>query len=326
MGIWRLPIKESTGEPRGVPERIRAPGYYPAYLSFSRDGRRMAYGNLVTTGHLSAIRFDPAREVVVSEPKEIVQSAKGASRPSLSPDGKWLAYNSTEEEEELFVTSADGSGLRQLTSGGHRNRGPRWSPDGKQIAFFSRRNGDWEIWTTDPNGNQFRQITNLGGNNVAWPVWSADGKRLAYTLFGFNTFLIETGKPWAAQTPEKLPPFPGQGQIFNGWNWSPDGNMLAGFLDREGGVAVYSPASRTFRKLTDYGADPVWLSDSRRLLFLDRGRIHLLDNESGRTRELVSVMPEEIARRGFAVSPDDRRIYFSVSTTKADVWIAEMER
>jgi len=38
------------------------------------------------------------------------------------------------------------------------------------------------------------------------------------------------------------------------------------------------------------------------------------------------VMPEEIARRGFAMSPDDRRIYFSVSTTEADVWLAEFER
>jgi Tol biopolymer transport system component len=188
------------------------------------------------------------------------------------------------------------------------------------------RSGDWEIWTTDPNGSEFHQITNLGGYNVTWPVWSADGKRLAYTVFGSNTFLIETGKPWAAQTPEKLPAFPGEGQIFNGWNWSPDGNALAGFLGSESGIAVYSPASRKFRKLTEHGADPVWLSDSRRLLFLDRGRIHLLDSESGKTKELVSVMPEEIARRGFAVSPDDRRIYFSVSTTEADVWMAELER
>ena len=326
MAMWRIPMKESTGEPRGAPELVRTPGLYPAHLSFSHDGRHVAYVNQLTTGHLSAVRFDPDRQVVVSEPKEIIQSSKGVSRPALSPDGKWLAYNSTEHEEELFVTSADGAGLRQLTSGGYRNRGPRWSPDGKQIAFFSTRSGDWEIWTTDPNGNEFRQITSLGGNNVAWPVWSADGKRMAYTLFGLNTFLIDTGKPWGAQTPEKLPPFPGEGQLFNGWNWSPDGHSLAGFLNRENGIAIYSAASRQFRKLTERGADPVWLSDSRRLLFLDRGKIYLLDSESGWTRELVSAMPEEIARRGFALSPDDRRIYYSVSTTEADVWMAEFER
>jgi Tol biopolymer transport system component/tRNA A-37 threonylcarbamoyl transferase component Bud32 len=326
MGIWRIPMKESTGEARGSPQPIRVPASYPAHLSFSGDGRHMAYVQLVTTGRVSAVRFDPVREVLVSEPKAIVQSSKGVSRPALSPDGKWLAFNSTEQEEHLFVMSADGSGLRQLTSGDQRNRGPRWSPDGKRIAFFSTRSGEWEIWTVDANGSEFRQITNLTGNNVAWPVWSADGKYLAYTLFGLNTFLIEPGKPWGAQTPEKLPPFPGEGQIFNGWNWSPDGRLLAGFLNRDDGIAIYSLASRTFRKLTGHGADPVWLSDSRRILFLDGGKIHLLDSTSGSTRELVSVMPEQVARRGFAVSPDDRHIYFSVSTTEADVWKIEFER
>jgi hypothetical protein len=37
-------------------------------------------------------------------------------------------------------------------------------------------------------------------------------------------------------------------------------------------------------------------------------------------------MPEEVARRGFAVSPDDRQIYFSVSTTEANLWKIEFER
>jgi Tol biopolymer transport system component len=102
--------------------------------------------------------------------------------------------------------------------------------------------------------------------------------------------------------------------------------MLAGFLNRDDGVAIYSPDSQTFRRLTESGSDPAWLSDSRRLLFLNKGTICLLDSASGRSKGLVSAMPEEIARRGFAVSPDDRRIYFSVSTTEADVWMAEFEK
>jgi hypothetical protein len=126
--------------------------------------------------------------------------------------------------------------------------------------------------------------------------------------------------------PEKLPPFPGDGEMFSGWNWSPDGTMLAGFLGRENGIAVYNVQSRSYRRLNKTGADPVWLSDSRRLMFLDKGRIWLLDSATGATRELVSATPEDVARRGFSISPDDRRIYFSVSTTEADVWMLEFEK
>src|SRR2546428_1559670 len=133
----------------------------------------------------------------------------------------------------------------------------------------------------------------------------------------------KTGGRGGPQPPKNPPPPPADGQLFNAWTWSPDGRMLAGFLNRDDGIAVYSLASRSFRKLTGHGADPVWLSDSRRLLFLDRGKIHLLDGESGSTREVVSVMPEEVARRGFALSPDDRHIYFSVSTTAADGQMVE---
>jgi Tol biopolymer transport system component len=174
------------------------------------------------------------------------------------------------------------------------------------------------------NGDDFRQLTRLSGQRVVWPVWAADGKTLAYSVFGVNTYFIDTTKPWNSQIPEKLPPFP-EGQLFNAWNWSPDGRMLAGFLNRDDGIAIYTPSQRTFERLTAVGSDPVWLSDSRRLLYHAKGRVHLIDRQSGSTRELISIAPEEIARRGFSVTPDDRYIYFSTSITEADVWFMEFE-
>ena len=60
--IWRVPMKESTGEARGAPELIRTPAPYTAHLSFSRDGRRMAYVHQVTTGRLCTVKFDPVTE------------------------------------------------------------------------------------------------------------------------------------------------------------------------------------------------------------------------------------------------------------------------
>jgi Tol biopolymer transport system component len=137
---------------------------------------------------------------------------------------------------------------------------------------------------------------------------------------------MDVAKPFTAQEPERLPLLPGKNQLFNGWDWSRDGRSIAGFLNRDEGVAIYALDSHAFRKLTEQGADPIWLSDSRRLLYLNKGKIWLLDSANGASKELVSIMPDEIARRGFAISPDDRRIYFSVSSTDADVWMAEFEK
>lgn len=326
MAIWRVPMKQSTGEPRGAPEPIRTPNPYPAHLTFSHDGRFLAYVSQVTTGSLQAVRFDPVSEAIASEPKEIIHSTLGVARPSLSPDGKWLAFNSTEQQEDLFVVGVEGAGMRQLTTDGHRNRGPRWAPDGRRLAFFSTRGGDWQIWTLDVQTNEYRQMTNLPGQNVAWPVWSNDARTLAFTVFGVNTFLLDTGKSFDQQTPRRLPPFPTQGLLFSGWKWSPDGKTLAGFLNNNDGIALFDIASQTYHRLTDFGSDPVWLSDRRRLLFHHAGKLFLLDSVSGKARELLSVAPLEVARRGFAVAPDDSQIYFSVSSMEADVWMLEFSR
>jgi hypothetical protein len=71
--------------------------------------------------------------------------------------------------------------------------------------------------------------------------------------------------------------------------------------------------SQQYEKLIDFGFQPVWLSDSRRLLFQDK--IFLLDSQSKKVHEVLSVTPHNI---GYAVtlSRDDRQIYFSLVTTE----------
>jgi Tol biopolymer transport system component len=90
MGIWRIPVKDTSGEPRGAPEPIRTPAAYPGYLSFSRNGRRLAYSNLVNTGRLYSVRFDPVRGVPLSEPKEILRNLNGIA-PACIVAGRQMA-------------------------------------------------------------------------------------------------------------------------------------------------------------------------------------------------------------------------------------------
>ena len=331
MNVWRVPIHEKSGRTLGPPEPVTTPSPYSGHLDFSRDGRRLAYVQYSVRASVKKVRFDPFTQSVLSEPADVTPDGKQATRPSVSPDGQWVAFGSSGPREDIFIVRADGSTMRQLTADGLKNRGPQFSPDGKSIAFFSKRTGTPEIWTIGTDGSDPRQVTFLAGPNVAWPIWSPDGKRLIYTIFGVNSFLLDLTKPWtqhAEQQAEALPQVSGAGQFY-AWSWSPDGRKLAGFEQREdgssAGVVEFDLESRTFTKVSDFGADPVWLSDSRRLLMHYRGRIYLLEAPGKAPREILSLAPHDISPRGFSLSRDDRTIYFSVSTTEADIWMATFD-
>ena len=110
---------------------------------------------------------------------------------------------------------------------------------------------------------------------------------------------------------------------FNVSSWSPDGKWLAGHTQSDdgavAGIALYNLESRQYRMLTDSGRQPVWLTDSRWLLFRDAGKLLLLDSESGKAQELLSLFPDVLGY--YSITSDDRWIYFQRSSVEADIWM-----
>lgn len=108
--------------------------------------------------------------------------------PSLSPDGRWAVAEVTRYDMEensrtsdLWLFSTTGDSPRQLTTHPARNSAPQWSPDGHQIAFLSRREGDEQnqVYLISPDGGEARRLTRISTGASAIK-WFADSQRLAF--------------------------------------------------------------------------------------------------------------------------------------------------
>jgi Tol biopolymer transport system component len=126
----------------------------PAWLS---DGSEIFFisnrGHVYGTGGIWQMKAEPG-----SEPREIhSEETTWKARPDVSPEGKRLVFASYlgQEWHQLWVMPAKGGDAFPISYGDFDNINPRWSPDGKKIAFISNRDGNTSLWVEDfPGGHQ----------------------------------------------------------------------------------------------------------------------------------------------------------------------------
>jgi Tol biopolymer transport system component len=328
MNIWRVAVDESSGKVKGEPQAITTSSQPLGLLSIAQNGRQIVYATDERKSNLERWELDPATMRIAGKLQPITQGSRGVRTADVSPDGQWVAFDTSFPQEDLFVVRADGSGQRQLTSDPAKDRVPLWFPDGSRLLFYSNRSGGAEsygAWSIRADGSELQAILQGTPDPVFNPVPSPLGGRIVATLGGHGPALIDLDAAGHGRIQRMLPPAAG-GETLAVTSWSPDGAYLAGTLERKDGggtipgIVVYELATGRYQRLTDTGDVPRWLHDSRTILYREDGKILFCDLRSKVSRLLLEP-PQSSVFISVSAAPDDRLLYAVRSTDEGDILI-----
>jgi Tol biopolymer transport system component len=218
---------------------------------------------------------------------------------------------------EIYTANGDGSEVRRLTTNAGTDAEPRWSPDGRRIAFASVRAGVREIWMMNADGTGQQRLTQLA-REASSPDWSPDGARIAFQArrADGNWDIYVMGADGSNVT--RLTSANSQVRP----RWSPDGRRLlvqwfeesaschgAGVyvqVDCGGRIALLAADGSGVQRLPRVGLDDGWADwspDGAAIVFASyrspgpgmaaRGQIMIMNADGARPRALTPAMVDE---------------------------------
>jgi eukaryotic-like serine/threonine-protein kinase len=214
--------------------------------------------------------------VATGEARPLAYTGSGANFPAIAPRGGRLAFARAVRDTNIWQVSLNKSRsgqpvLQKLAVSSFRELSPRYSPDGKRLAFHSNRTGSFQIWTSDANGARAVQLTSMDPAATAGaPHWSPDGQSIAFDSNAGGTYQIyvinaEGGRARALTT--------GPTNNF-GANWSHDGRSIYFTSNRSGEMQIWKiPAAggAPLQVTRNGGESPEVSPDGRWLYYIKRG-------------------------------------------------------
>jgi len=266
------------------------------------------------------------------------------ARPDWSPLGDSVVFQAYATGTfHIWTMNPDGTHLAQLTDGHYDDREPRFSPDGRKIAFSSDRGlasdgtRSYDIWVLDLASRALSQITNSPVEEFE-PAWSPDGSEIAFvnghTVGNTIDVINSAGKRRTVVPADPL-------ARLNSPSWSPDGSLISYtyFKDNKSQLKVMGKQFAPFNDVFPFPAQ--WLSGNE-LLYTADGRIRVTNLDTGDTREVpfeahFLLNRPSYKRKHFdfdstraraakgivspAISPDGRRVVFEALN---ELWLMEI--
>jgi DNA-binding winged helix-turn-helix (wHTH) protein len=254
--LWELPGNRSVLRP--APIRLTA-----GPMNLSEPTANSTPNEAFVVGSI------PRAELVkyVPQTAELVPYLSGISAEGVetSRDGQWLAYTLF-PEGTLWRSNITGTERVQLTFPPMRAFLPRWSPDGKQIAFIGTAGGDhWTTYVIPAQGGVARQMI-PGNDETADATWTPDNKSIVFgpwkggELRGIKVLDLNTNQ---------VSPLPGATEMWSP-RTSPDGRYIAALSEQDSKMMLFDTRTQRWEQLSaDYSGYPSWSRDGKFLYFQD---------------------------------------------------------
>jgi len=234
---------------------------------------------LVIAASLCVQGFAQTKKAITHETMWLM---KRVGAPAISPDGKWVVFSLTDpsydekvQSIDLWVTAADGSDkARKITNTKAGETAYTWSPDSKQIAFVTKREGDDEsqiylLAITGPGEAQ--RLTNLSTGAGA-PQYSPDGKAMLFTSSVYPAAFTDSANKKAAEEKKKIKykarvytSFP-----ISEWDHWLDEKQTHAFVQALDGTTakdIFSGSDMSTKEGFSFGGSMCWGADSRDVIF-----------------------------------------------------------
>jgi Tol biopolymer transport system component len=304
-------------------------------MSLAADGRRMVYEVFTETSNVWSVPIPTGSAIDLAQAEPVTRGNQVIETFDLSPDGRWLTFDSDRAGGPYLYRAPISGGEPQLvTSDSDAHFWPRWSPAGQEIVYHVFRHGQRRLFLVSAEGGQPTPVSGAEGDDRS-PEWDRQGAGVYY-LHDFDTPDAEIryiGRDRLGRwgTPRRIARIDALPVAV-----SPDGRRLA--FSSNKGLMLTTAVGESARVIlpVSYRASELrptyvsWSQDGRRLYYLaldslDRASIWSIAPTGGTPTLLVRFdRPDrEWHRYGFVASRN--RFYFTLGDRQSDIWVTQLE-